>query len=750
MDDHSNPNGEASMRGNHKGEAFMTEISRRDLILGGGLLLAGSRLLAANPLLTDPARTAVIPSQDHEWIRTARILLAEAYNPPFYPELEYDPEKAVHLAKALNANAFRYPTAAYYAYFPTRTSYPIHPKLTGDPMRETLRLCRAANLKAIAYIPVNHPFMDVNDPNPHYPSWQRRDASGKPFVTTHLGFSRYYEGCLNSSLRTEIFALLQEVLAYDFDLVYFDGPYQGMDHRAEFCHCESCRAAFMKATGREIPGQDAPVDDLIAYTRWMNDDIARGTFQHLTDEVHSARALPVLFNDTSLLSRGWCRSNLISVTDGFMFEAAETPEQKLFNLQLGKSTDKVIWTYVGYHSQYNREHLKDKSIRGWYSYPVDGDDLLMDGSVAFSAGTGVVFWSLSRLYFMPHPPESYAEGKNIRATFDLMEKHADLLRFTRASPQAGLLVNTQTIEWCNVRSFVPSAYANGFRGIWQVMQEGSIASEPFLDFDSGRLDLDRYQLIYLSNAACLSAAQCRMLADFVTRGGTLVATSLSGLYDEYGRPQEQRPLHDLLGIAFTGEEPEERPELYLKIPGRDELIPQDPQIIRFQPLGGTSVLATTYDLAHREHLGPAITQRNYGRGRVIYIGSNLEATYDETRMPVLRDLLLELLEPSLGASRRYRVPSEKGLLAQYSESPQAVLLHLIANTGNKVKKLRADECYLPVTNIPVAIRIPPGRSPTLARLLRADNPLRFLQKDGWVHLEVDSIYIHETVMLTLS
>lgn len=728
----------------------MAELSRRDLILGGGLLLAGSRLFAANPLSSDRAQPAIAPARDHEWIRTARILLAEAYNPPFYPELDYDPEKAVHLAKALNANAFRFPAAAYYAYFPTRTNYPVHPKLAGDPMRETLRLCHAANLKAIAYIPVNHPFMDVNAANPRYPSWQRRDANGKPFVTTHFGFSRYYEGCLNSSLSEEIFALLQEVLTYDFDLVYFDGPYQGMDHRAEFCHCESCRAAFMKATGREIPSQDAPVGDLIAYTRWMNDDVARGMLQRLTDEVHATRALPVLYNNTSMLSRGWCRSRLISVTDGFMFEAAETPEQKLFNLQLGKSTDKVIWTYVGYHSQYNREHLKDKSIRGWYSYPVDGDDLLMDGSVAFSAGTGVVFWSLSRLYFMPHPPESYAEGKNIRTTFDLVEKYSDLLRTTCSSPQAGLLVNTQTIEWCSAPSFILSAYANGFHGIWQVMQEGSIASEPFLDFDSDRLDLNRYHLIYLSNAACLSSAQCLLLADFVTRGGTLVATSLSGLYDEYGRPQKHRPLHDLLGIAFTSDEPEERPELYLKIPGRNELIPQDPQIIHFQPAGDSTVLATTYDLARHENLGPAITRRNYGSGRVIYIGSNLEATYDETRMPVLRGLLLELLEPSLGASRRYRIPAGKGLLVQYSESPQAVLLHLIANTGNKIKKLRADECYLPVTNIPVAIRIPGEKSPMSARLLRADKPIQFAQKNGWVNLNLDSIYIHETVMLSLA
>ena len=46
---------------------------------------------------------------------------------------------------------------------------------------------------------------------------------------------------------------------------------------------------------------------------------------------------------------------------------AETPEEKLFNLQLGHSTGKHIWTYVGTHTQYNREHMKSDRVRGWGS-----------------------------------------------------------------------------------------------------------------------------------------------------------------------------------------------------------------------------------------------------------------------------------------------------------------------------------------------------------------------------------------------
>ncbi len=96
----------------------------------------------------------------------------------------------------------------------------------------------------------------------------------------------------------------------------------------------------------------------------------------------------MLFNDTSLLSRREWRSRAVPVADGFMFEAAETPEEKLFNMQLGQLHRQSHWTYVGSHTEYNREHMKDQTMRGWFSYPVESQELLIDGATAMAAGVG--------------------------------------------------------------------------------------------------------------------------------------------------------------------------------------------------------------------------------------------------------------------------------------------------------------------------------------------------------------------------
>jgi len=729
----------------------VTNLSRRELLLGSGLMLASS----ANPLqATDKwheRHSQPLPATEsaQERIHSVRILDAEGFNPPFFPNLDFDPAKAVRIATDLHAGALRYPVASYYAYFPTRTKYPVHPQLTGNPMLETLRLCRAAGLRTIAYVPVNHPFMDIRDPDPSYPEWQRRDMQGRPFITTHFGFSRYYEGCLNSPLRQEIVELVREVLRYDFDLVYFDGPYQGMDHREELCHCKWCQKAFFEATSCDIPAPDGPINEIIACKCWINDQVARNLLQTLTDIVHETRGIPVFFNDTSMLSRGWCRSRSFPITDGFMFESAKTPEQKLFNLQLGRSTGKTIWAYVGYHSQYNGEHLMDKSIRGWYSYPLDSDDLLMDGAVAFSAGAGTVYWSLSRLYFSGDAPWTHLEAQRVRAVFDWEDRHSDLMRSASDAPQCGLLVSTQTIEWCGLPSYMAGAYPNGFHGVWRVMQEGCIAAEPFLDFALNCSQLDHYPLVYVANAICLSRAQCSMLADYVEMGGILVTTHMSGLLDEYGRPQEEYPLHNLLGVALEEGAPEEHPDLYLRLPG-NRLIPQAPQMIRFRVLDKTDVLATTWDLPRQRDLGAAISRRKYGKGTVFYIGSSLESIYEETRIPAVRDTLLNLLDPYLRDTRRYRIPTDLGLFVQYRESSSALVLHLIANTGTKVKMLRVHEYYTAIENIPAAVKVGDGRRVESVHLLCANHAVKFSQSDGWVHFVIDRIRIHEVVLIRVA
>jgi hypothetical protein len=731
-------------------------MNRRELLQRTGLGLAATtmagRKVGGEPAAWDSPGGAPVSSP--EWIRTARIILAEGYNPPFYPSYEYDPEKALFITRQLNAEAMRYPAASYYAFFPTKTKYPIHPELGDrDPFQRTVELFHDAGLKVIAYNPLNHPFMDVHSNNPDYQDWMKRSADGRPMITRHYGWTEFYEGCLNSPFRDVVKAMVEEVLTqYPVDLMYFDGPYQGMDCREDFCHCHYCEAAYEKAHGKRVPNQHkgTTLEEEIEYRKWMAGDVAVGLLGEIREMIRQKRDVPVLYNDTGLLGKHEWRARGFTVVDGFMFEAARSPEEKLLNLQLGNSTGKVIWTYVGSHTEYNREHMRDDTVRGWYSHPVEGEELGLDGTIAMAGNAGVCYWGLDRLFYLPQEPLAYGEGRRIKTVFDFLERHATLLRSVRPMPPAAVLVHSQSIDWYRGKYWV--ANQNYYQGAYLVLKHLGYDVQPFLDYQMRSEELARYRLVYMPNAPCLSQAQCELLSQYVENGGFLVATHLTAVADEYGRARSSPGLGKLLGIRLESNEPVEIPDLYLRLLPSGKIVPQDPQVMRFQVEGDAEVVAETHDRGHRRKLGPAIVRRKQGKGEAIYIGSGLEAIYVETLNEELRTYMASLLDPVLSSERTYEVEGgyQAGLMAQYAIAEDAALLHLVVDRGSIWKKPLAQETFLPMTNLKVRIRLPEKRRVKGVSLLWEEGNVSWQERGGWVEVTVARIVMRETIQVTLA
>ncbi len=722
-------------------------MTRRELLQGTGAALTAAAGTGANS-----------PAAAPEWFRSARILIAEGYNPPFFPELTYDPARALAIAQRLNAAALRFPAAAYRAFFPTGTRYPKHPQLNGrDLLGATVDVFHQAGLKVVVYIPFNHPFMSTDALRPEYEDWCKRSADGRPMITNHYGYGEFYEGCLDSPLRAEIMGMIREVVTrHAVDLVYFDGPYQGMQRRQEFCHCQYCEEAYRKARNKPVPRQDQkpPLEEEAEYRAWLRDELITGAIREAREMIRGIRDVPVFYNDTGLLGRHEPRSRTYEVTDGFMFEHAQTPEQKLFNLQLGQSTGSCIWTYVGSHTVYNAQHLADPSMRSWFSYPVESEELLLDGSVAITAGAGLKYWGLSRFYPMPRDPLEYESGRYVKELFDFAQKYETLLWSARPVYHAGILVGSQTIDWYAGKVWVPGAYANAYYGAQQVFKDLGYDVEPFLDYRATPERLSRYALVFAPNAICLSRAQCEALRGFVRNGGTLIATHLTSAADEYGRPAGNFQLSDLFHATLKQPEPWESPDLYLRRPPSGELLPQDPQVVLWEKKGDAEVLAETYDLGRRRVVGPAVLRRHYGEGTMIYLGSSLETAYGEGRIRQAREYLQALIDPVLAPLRTYRLEGRPGLTAHFAATPDDLLLHLLANTGNKLKTTQSREQFMAIGDVTAHIRLPKAeghpRRVKSVTLLRAGRTQPYRVRDGWIELTIPRVLIHEAVRVELA
>jgi hypothetical protein len=732
----------------------MSQITRRELLQQAGAGLLATELMhqtAAPGFASLPPRSSE-DEQSSDWFKTIRLLLAEGYNPPFYPRCTYDANKALEIAKRVEADSLRFPAMASYVYFPTKTKLPVHPELAGrDPLRETVDVFHKAGLKVVAYIPLNHPFMQVGSGNPDYPDWMKRTPEGSPMTTGLLGFGELYEGCLNSPVREQILAMVREIVTnYSIDLAYFDGPSLGLDQGHRFCHCKYCQTAYRKATGKPIPLQDGPIplEDEISYRQWIDQDVLGGFMQEVRDLILSIRKLPMILNNSGLTRRVGGGSAWRAI-DGFMFEQLKTPEQKLFNLQLGQSTGKVVWTYLSSYTQYNQEHVKYPRFCNWYSYPAEGPELRMDGATAGAANVGLVYWGLSRFYDVPDPL-AYESGKALKEAFSFSKANQALFARVKPAPQAGILVGTQTAGWYRGKHFVPDAYPNYYHGAYQVLKKLSYDGQPFLDTDLTAESLGKFKLVYVPSAACLSDAQCLALTHYVEDGGTLIATHLTSVADEYGRIRKNFGLAEVLGVNFKSPEPAEAPDLYVRVLTSGLHLPQDPQVMLFEASASATVLAVTYDRGNLRTLGPAVVSHTYGKGKTIYIGSGLEAVYEETLMEPLRAYFASLLDPILADWRTYEVEARPGLLPHFRASENHLLLDLLANTGDKSKKSFVREHYLPVENVKVRLRLPQGRAVKVVNLLRAGEPVRWNLSNGWAELVVPRVLIAETVHVELS
>lgn len=713
----------------------MPDLNRRDMMKGSAALWVTSRVGRSNRSgLTDAPALTKTPAS--VWARHVRTLIAEGYTPPFFPTFEYDPEKATAIATALSCDSLRYPVASYYAHFPSKSGYPIHPGMKGDPMRDTLQSLRKRGLRAIAYIPLNHPFMSPGSPDPRYPNWVKRFPDGKPMITAHMGFNHLLEGCINSSIRQLYTRMVQEVLShYDFDVIYFDGPYQGLEHMGEYCYCEHCEQAFSKRFGKQIPQQASMTeaeDD--QYRMWLTDAVV-GFFRDICGQIRAEKNIPILFNNSGLLTpTGQWKDRCLTIADGFMFEGSD-----LFGLQLGQSTGKTIWTYIGSYAEYGGAHLENKAIRGWYSFPLEGRRIAMDCAIATAAGAGCKYWGLSRFFYQPESPATYPEGRYLKAAFDFQTEHRDLLDSVQHRAQAGVLVSDQTIKWYRDKSFVQRAYGNYFQGAYSLLKALNIEPEPFLDWMMSPDVLSRYSVLYVPNAVCLSDSQCEMLREYVRNGGHLVATHLTSTANELGRPRGNFALADLFGASLTDPAPYEYPDLYLK-PTKGPLVPQDLQIVRFRATSGI-VLAHTLSRGQEMDLGPAITSRNFGKGQVLYIGSGLEAVFDETQMEALFNFLRSLLTPLIGEIQQYQMDYVPGITANCMIGDDRIILHVIADLGSR------DVDYGAIHDVRIRVRVP--RSVRSVTLLRRGTTVQFVAKSGWIEVMIPEIDVYEAVCVEL-
>jgi hypothetical protein len=102
-------------------------------------------------------------------------------------------------------------------------------------------------------------------------------------------------------------------------------------------------------------------------------------------------------------------------------------------------------------------------------------------------------------------------------------------------------------------------------GWYQALIEARIPFEMVHDRLLDELHVDRFKTLILPNIAALSEQQCDQLRAFVQRGGSVIATHETSLYDEWGVKRQNFGLADLLGVDYAGQTEVRMQNAYLRL-----------------------------------------------------------------------------------------------------------------------------------------------------------------------------------------
>ncbi|MGH2375791.1 MAG: beta-galactosidase trimerization domain-containing protein, partial [bacterium] len=363
----------------------------------------------------------------------------------------------------------------------------------------------------------------------------------------------------------------------------------------------------------------------------------------------------------------------------------------------------------------------------------------------------------------------------IEQTYRALARHQGIYRGLTSAAEVALVYSPRTADWYG-QSDPFHRYLAHYRGCYEALVHEHL---PFDVVEHEHLIdlLPAYRLVILPNVACLSDETARAIDGFVERGGHLIATHETALYDHEGRPRPDFALRapgrkfvkrrlmqgtyvlvkdgDLLGPAFRDTDliglGLERPYggfgPFLPIVDVDEpggegefiFTEGEAQIADLVLSNPVTNNVPEFSYWEGEIGTPGLTINRFGRGSAAYLPWGVGRLYHLYGVIECRRLIGRLVERALG-SRSMRTDAPVSVETVLSRNETLTVLHLINSTGIESKPLLEP---VPVGPITVLIR---GEA-TSGRALIGGHPLQVTQEEGYARFVIPQVGAFEVVVL---
>lgn len=737
-------------------------ISRRKFFVTSALAGTATRWPSTTPRAESmSATTQNVDGWFDRPMRWAQLTLVE--NDPG----RYDAKFWLDYFKRTHSDAACLSAGGCVAYYPTKI--PLHYRSAWmgdtDPFGELLAGCRKLNMIVIARTDPHAVHEEVHQA---HPDWIAVDAEGHK--RRHWASPELWVTCALGPYNFEFMtAVHKEIMS----LYKVDGIFSNRWAGSGMCYCEHCQRNFKAFCGLELPRTNDPHDPRRRhYIFWRQQRLFQ--LWRLWDSEIRKINLGARFIANA---GGGAMSSLDMKTIG---ELADT----LFADRQGRRGLMAPWAN-GKNGKEYRATLGRKAIVGIFSVGLEEpyrwkDSVQSEAEIRIWVADGIA--NGLRPWFTKFSGTLY-DRRWLKVVEDIYHWHHGAERYLRnETPLArvAMVYSQQTATFYGGER-VQQKVEEHTLGLYQALIESRTPFEMVHDRLMTPANVDRFKLLILPNIAALSSQQCEQLRQYVERGGSLLATFETSLYDEWGERRKEFGLSDLFGARFKGRVEGPMQNSYLKIE-------KDPATGRYHPIltglenaeriiNGVRrldvealpnrdskrathpplTLIPSYPDLPMEMVFPRVPKtdipgvflRSLGKSRIVYFPWDIDRTFWEVLCMDHAILLRNAVDWATSEEKPVTVSGPGVLDVTAWRQKESMTVHLVNLTNPMMLKGPFRE-LIPVSEQRVRIRLPEGKRAAKVQLLVRGQSPRAEESNGYLNLIVPSILDHEVIAVDLS
>ena len=713
----------------------------------------------AGAVLPLAARSEAAPALNEVWydrpMRWAQVAFVE--DDPG----NYDLAFWIDYLKRLHVDAACLSAGGCVAFYPTRIPLHYRSKWLGDKdsFGDFVKGCRGLGMNVIARTDPHAVHQDVYDA---HPDWIMVQADGKKY--RHWSDRQLWVTC---PLGPYNFDFMTKVTEEVVTMYKVDGIFSNRWAGSGMCYCEHCQENFRNFAHLDLPRtRDPQAKERREYIVWREQRLFE--LWKLWDF-----RIKAINPEASYIANagGGALSELDMVTVG---QLAPT----LFADRQARRGVIPPWSN-GKNGKEYRATLGRKAIAGIFSVGLEEEYRWKD---SVQNGDEIRLWVADGIAQGLRPWFTKFNAKPIdKRWLPVVEElytwhHANERYLRNIDPLArvAMVYSQQTATFYGGEA-ARSKVEDPALGFYQALIEARI---PFEMVHDGLLDaehLQQFRTLILPNIAALSVKQCDQIKQFVQRGGGIVATYETSLYDEWGKRRQDFGLASLFGATFTGKVEGPMLNSYLNLETDSATGKFHPLLSGFQDAtrivnGVHRVLVTPSDDGHSaavpltvipsypdlpmEEVFPrpiktkeaGVFVREFAPGRVVYFPFDLDRTFWEVLDVDHAKLLRNAVDWATNEQKPLSVEGQGVLDVSVWSQQQSMTVHLVNLTNPMMMKGPVRE-LITIGRQQVRVQIPPGKRVAKAHLLVAQQTVSHREQNGFVEIEVPSIDLHEVVAL---